>query len=739
MDTTSGGYTMQKQRSTRSDARRTRVIVRVAAFLIALAAAHSPAGASGPFAGHVRWSSGESLFNFIPGGAVQGTFDLARTGNVLLVPDVYWGLHAYEILAPGEIALRDQLAMTPSVVTAVGDHAYVASIDTGFHVVEISPTALLSIVGTLPGSPPNDIAVQGDYAFTVDFSEFRTIAVGDPSQPTLVGSAPGDGVGIAVSASRAYVSRTDGLWTVDITDPAQPAFLQNVYVAQVLQGMVIRDGYLYVAQSSYGLRIFDLTDVDAPALVASVPFVGALAVTVEDGVALVGTPQEFLLVDVADPRLPVARALSRSAGALGSTIADGYVYLGSEKHGVQIMELGDGTSPQPIGSLATAAWGGHITSLGAELALITPSELQIVDVSQPDAPTAIGHLPLNLPQSMTGDGDYLYVVDAGGLRVVDASVRTAPSVVGTVPNVAGQLIAADAGRVYVSAISSLTIIDVSSPTQPALLSNDFAFPFGIEALTVDGYRVYTGTNFEGTGVVDLFDYTNPIRRELVVSQATPWISNLRYQDGAVYAAGLFHASALDATTLATRSTVGVHEFGGAAYASGLWVTATGRVATMNFWGGFHVFQDDATLLYVGSGSAPAEGGTAIAAVGDYVFLTDSTGLHVYEAPQGATGIESTLGSDGPAPSLTLRVAPNPSRGDVRFSWEAPAGREAGQVRIFDVQGRLVRELRGVGSGGSGEIRWDGTDHSGRRVPAGVFYARLSTGAGSVTRTVQIVR
>ena len=336
---------------------------------------------------------------------------------------------------------------------------------------------------------------------------------------------------------------------------------------------------------------------------------------------------------------------------------------------------------------------------------------------------------------MTGEGDYLYVVDDGGLRVVDASVRTAPAIIATVPGVTGQLMDADAGRVYVSAITAFYIVDVSSPTQPTLLGTVGPFPYFVEALAVDGNRVYTGFNYEGTGVVDLYDYTDPNDRQFVASEAIPWVSNLCYRNGTLYASGMFHVSALDGTTLNTESSVGVHAFGGASYRSGLRDTDTGRVAVMGFWGGFHLFRDDGMLSYLGSGSTPATGSTAIADGGDYVYVTDSTGLHVYEAPPVVTGVDVTIAAELPG----LHVAPNPARDGMRFAWDSPAGREPAEIRIFDVHGRLVRALRADDSGARREISWDGRDRSGEQLPAGVFYARLTTGVGAVTRALQIVR
>lgn len=67
-----------------------------------------------------------------------------------------------------------------------------------------------------------------------------------------------------------------------------------------------------------------------------------------------------------------------------------------------------------------------------------------------------------------------------------------------------------------------------------------------------------------------------------------------------------------------------------------------------------------------------------------------------------------------APAPRLLVVPNPSVGAVRL--EGVLG-TATRIEIVDAAGRIVRRLIG------GERAWDGRDDDGRRVAAGVYYAR----------------
>ncbi|RPJ41108.1 MAG: T9SS C-terminal target domain-containing protein, partial [Candidatus Latescibacterota bacterium] len=91
-----------------------------------------------------------------------------------------------------------------------------------------------------------------------------------------------------------------------------------------------------------------------------------------------------------------------------------------------------------------------------------------------------------------------------------------------------------------------------------------------------------------------------------------------------------------------------------------------------------------------------------------------------------------------AAAITPRfdVHPNPSAGSVTIAFARPAG-ASGEVRVYDVAGRLVRAYPLASNAGS--IAWDGTNASGARVAPGVYFVRLSDGAASETKRVTLIR
>ena len=71
------------------------------------------------------------------------------------------------------------------------------------------------------------------------------------------------------------------------------------------------------------------------------------------------------------------------------------------------------------------------------------------------------------------------------------------------------------------------------------------------------------------------------------------------------------------------------------------------------------------------------------------------------------------------------ASPNPFSGSVRF--RMPTGSRV--LRIFDRCGKLVRSLSVPCSPipGPHSLSWDGTDKSGRLLPAGIYFLREEGG------------
>ena len=90
-------------------------------------------------------------------------------------------------------------------------------------------------------------------------------------------------------------------------------------------------------------------------------------------------------------------------------------------------------------------------------------------------------------------------------------------------------------------------------------------------------------------------------------------------------------------------------------------------------------------------------------------------------------------------ALALRAFPNPSRAVTTLEFDVPSKR-AGTVRVFDVAGRMVRELQnGLLTVGRHQVLWDGRDGAGNRVTPGLYFVRARLGDLEQRRTIVRVR
>lgn len=92
-----------------------------------------------------------------------------------------------------------------------------------------------------------------------------------------------------------------------------------------------------------------------------------------------------------------------------------------------------------------------------------------------------------------------------------------------------------------------------------------------------------------------------------------------------------------------------------------------------------------------------------------------------------------------APALRLAApAPNPTASGALLEFALPRAQRA-RLELLDPQGRSVRVLvDGDLSVGEHRLSWDGTDAAGRRVPAGLYLARLRAGADVRLARVSVV-
>jgi hypothetical protein len=110
-------------------------------------------------------------------------------------------------------------------------------------------------------------------------------------------------------------------------------------------------------------------------------------------------------------------------------------------------------------------------------------------------------------------------------------------------------------------------------------------------------------------------------------------------------------------------------------------------------------------------------------------LGEAGGTAPGHAPSNAATAAASVPRAGLEPGvLSLRVAPNPSKGAALVSWSGAAG--GMRVDLYDAEGRRVAGAASL-AGAEGRWLWAGTRDDGRLLPAGVYIVRASDGQGRV--------
>lgn len=341
-----------------------------------------------------------------PGWALKG----AITGNTLVVADAYRGVRQLDLsdpLHPSETAsseaslgdandvaidgarvwiadryagltagtLGGGLALTPAYdtfarawsVTIAGNYAYVAAMERGLRIVDISDPAHPLEVGVYPVCNAASVTVNGSYAylsvfFGGDTTGFHVVDVSDPRNPKRAGFIPLTVLPMNVPRDHtsvgtiSYVTNETGLIVIDAANPASPvvAGFAAAPAGGPTLGVVVRNNVAYVAQESGGLDTFDVSNPRAPKLLGTETNCNSPQdVDLFGNYAIVAGMGGSCVVDVSDPAHPHALTLSGGLGpGRGVSVSGSLAYLASSGAAIQAFDLTNPAAPAARGSYA---------------------------------------------------------------------------------------------------------------------------------------------------------------------------------------------------------------------------------------------------------------------------------------------------------------------------------------------------------------------------------------------------
>ena len=247
--------------------------------------------------------------------------------------------------------------------------------------------------------------------------------------------------------------------------------------------MVAQDTRLAVADAQT-LRIFDISEPEIPAVISQYEFAdNILGLTLSRDVVYVANGHEgFQRLDVSNPAAPVVSGVSPTRGQANAIAVIGpYAFVADNSVGFDVVRVIDDVAR--VGEYLADGFPRSIAAAGNFIYLVDqPEGLIVLDITTPETPEPIGQLPLGgtrsrvfVPQWLPGAVVPTVICVLGGrdgLQVVDVSDPTAPTISAQVPT-SGQPrgVVLRGQEAFVLSDATFEVFDLSDPRQPVRVAS----------------------------------------------------------------------------------------------------------------------------------------------------------------------------------------------------------------------------------------------------------------------------
>lgn len=326
--------------------------------------------------------------------------------QLLYIVDQSWGITIVDTADLGNIKrIGHYVTPAPEVlfdVTVQGKFAYIIGKDSGFRVLDISDPARIKEVAfddarkNLYTQSPSALVVMDQYAYISDSNyPFHIYDIANPAKPEQIGAvfdqAASDGAfDIAISGKYAYLAgwglkdsfySGDGIWVIDISNPADPKPVKFVDIPNERWSLDIKGNALYALDGN--------VDEKEP------------------------EPFSLRVFDISDPKNPVAAGMDpvplQPLAPSDLVVAGNYLYLSLSMQGILGFDISDPLKPVQIGNLPGMNFTGS-PSLDWSDPYLIHGGMMVYDLSNSPQPELSSLV--YLPGAWTADAvdDKLYVV-----------------------------------------------------------------------------------------------------------------------------------------------------------------------------------------------------------------------------------------------------------------------------------------------------------------------------------------
>lgn len=291
-------------------------------------------------------------------GTDDQAYGVTIVGDFLLVADEDGGIQFIDISAPALAAVIANLPVSfkmTSVRVMSDDYSLAGGISGGLIVIDTFNPLSPFIQETLysPGSAYGVNSRNGYVYAGVSDAGMFSIDATVPEDAHITSNV--DGMysdNISIEGDYAYVADSSyGLMVVDISIPGSESLVDTVTPPGSCQDVVALSPYLYVAAGSSGLHILNNDPPGAPTLINTVPLpMEADFLAVEGDYAYVActnypdTAVEVVLIEPPAAAAHVHTVVLSGARATGIDASGNYAYIAQDGYGIEILDISDPTT-----------------------------------------------------------------------------------------------------------------------------------------------------------------------------------------------------------------------------------------------------------------------------------------------------------------------------------------------------------------------------------------------------------
>jgi hypothetical protein len=321
-----------------------------------------------------------------------------------------------------------------------------------------------------------DVYVNEDYAFLACFNEgLRILDISDPDAITQLSRVELQPcLSVNVYGDYAYAGTYHNVVIIDITDMQNPRIVTSVPTSGAVNSITFGGSVAYVSNSTGGMTFIDISDPEAAQVIWETNYISEVfnIVVRQDKAYVAANEYGLLVLDITDPSRPVEVATYDPPNyeyVTGVAIDGDYAYLASGGNGFEVVELATMQKVAGIDSL----YYGFMVKLSGNYAYLTYGDpdcpLAIIDISGPEAPQTVSiYYPPEDLVNFALANDRIYLADGlHGLRVLDITSPAEPVEDYVYSRYGHDLdVAVDGDLAYVREDYKLKIIDVADAQNP---------------------------------------------------------------------------------------------------------------------------------------------------------------------------------------------------------------------------------------------------------------------------------